>query len=141
MVIKDINLSFVQTQVLSGPLASLSPPPIPYTFLLSEPLYQEEIGSILSGASSRRLPWDGRAGKLFWFYYLEQTRARDVKPKNAWRGLVPIRCDLNATVSSTWVPGTVQVHGYLYPWGIALVVDVQAKGSWSLDRSSPTRWT
>jgi len=133
MVINELKLSFLQTEALPEPLASLGSPSIPYQFLLSEPLYQAELARVESGESEHRMPWYRHAGKLFWFYYLEQTRIRNVKPRQAWRGLVPLYCDVDATVSAAWVPGAVSLRGYVYPWGIAVVADVQAKGAWSLD--------
>jgi hypothetical protein len=138
MVVNKLKLSFVQIQTLIAPLASLGAQKIPYQFLLSTPLYKAEIGRAVSGQSAHHLPWDdgeGGEGTLFWFYYLEKKRIWKIAPDDAWRGLVPLRCDLDATVSAAWVPGTVALRGYLYPWGIAVVVDVQATGPWSLEQA------
>jgi hypothetical protein len=132
-VIKEIRLSFIHLETLTAPLCSLSTPDIPYKFLLSEPLYQTQLANILSGSGLQRMPWYDGAGKLFWFYYLEKKGASYVKPKDAWRALVPLESDIDGTISGAWVPGMVKLWGYLYPWGIGLIADVQAQSSWSLD--------
>lgn len=135
MEIKEIRLSFIQLETLVAPLTSLLAPAIPYKFLLSEPMYQTEIAQIQAGGGPHHLPWHDGHGKLFWFYYLEKKGPSVAKPKDVWRGLVPLECDIDGKASSPGIPGSVALRGYLHPWGIGVIVDVEAKGSWSLEQA------
>jgi len=135
MTLKDIRLSFIQVETLTPALAALAPPTIPYKFLLSDALFQEQIAKSQSGVGPLRLPWHDTTGKRFWFYYLERKGAAYVKPKDAWRGLVPLQSASDGTASAAWISGTITTHGYLHPWGISAIVDVCANGSWTLDEA------
>src|SRR5262245_24347148 len=135
MTLKDIRFSFLQVETLAAPLAALAPPTIPYKFLLRDALFQEEIARSQSGLGSLRLPWHDSTGKLFWFYYLEKKGAAFVRPKDAWRGLVPLQSTSDGIASADWVPGTVTAQAYLYPWGISAIFDVRVHGSWTLDEA------
>src|SRR5262245_28495005 len=132
MNIKEIRFSFIQVETLTAPLAALTAPNIPYKFLLNDALYQAEVAKILSGSGPRRLPWHEGFGKLFWYYYMEKKGPGYVRPKDAWRGLVPMLSDVGGKASADWLPGgTISTYGFLYPWGIGAIVDVHVEGSWS----------
>lgn len=136
MIIKALRLSFIQLETITGPLASLKAQTIPYQFLLSQALFQGELSNALAGTGAPRVPWDDGVGKLFWYYYLEQTSVDKRKGKASWEKLVPLQTDLEGTtISAGWVSGTVEAHAYLYPWGIGLIVDVSAQGSWTLEEA------
>ncbi len=133
MMIKAIRLSFVRIDTVIPPLASRVAPAIPFDFLLSEPSFMNELARAQSGAGSRRIPWHDGFASRFWFFYLEKRMPP--KAKEAWRGLVPLECEVDGKVTAGWLPGTVGLRAYLYPWGAALLVDAEAKGSWSLDQA------
>jgi hypothetical protein len=138
MVIKELRLAIVQVESITDPLVALRAPEIPYPILLSDALFEAELGKALAGGSELglTLPWAQRVGKRFWFYYLNKTPLKSRKANQLWRNLVPLRRSLESVaVSGKSIPGTVETYAHLYPWGIGLIADVHLTGSWSLDEA------
>ena len=66
MKINGLRLSFISIESFMQPLRSLSPPPIPFSFLLSGPLFEGKMGQSLEGLGPFDVPIRGAYGKLFW---------------------------------------------------------------------------
>jgi len=136
MVITDTRFAFIEVETLADPLAAVAAPTIPLAFLLNEAAYQAALNDAVERKGTRRMPWDDDFGKLFWYYYLERTLQFHVTFNDAWRGLVPLREPSVGVAKAAWLgDGEVIVHGYLYPWGVAAIIDVGARGRWSLDKA------
>ena len=127
MIINQVRLSFIQFESLADHLAPLSPPAIKYGFLLNEALYQKQI-LFLSGQMGL-----GDYASWFWFYYLKKKLASSAKPNEAWHGLLPFRTAEETLVATAGLDGTASASAYLYPWGIGLVLEIEAKGAWELN--------
>ena len=135
--IKEIRLSFIQFEILADPLKALNPPPIPFSFLLSGAAYGQQWRALFQGASTVGAdllpPWHKGYAKLFWKYYAPQRQ-----PGDLWRSMVPFRRAC-VPVTASWLagatPGTATAAAYLYPWGIGVVMDVEAKLNLDLDQT------
>lgn len=132
MKITEIRFSFLQVKCLSQPLSALTRPKIPFGFLLSGPDYQQQFAAAVAGQGPCQPPWRGGYGKLFWKYYIQKKPA---SPKDLWRALVPLTYELEDAVAADWLPGKISARVYLNPWGIGVVVDVDASGSLTLDEA------
>jgi len=127
MQIKESRISFVQVERLADPLRSLQAPHIPFPYLLSGPLFEQEYA--FSNAPMKKEKY----GQLFWRYYVPK---REPTTKDLWRALVPLRHDVNLSVN-TFVPQVqrVLILSFLYPWGLTAVVDISTSGLLSLDQT------
>jgi hypothetical protein len=121
MQIKNVRISFLQTECLGQPLRKAAPA-IPFSFLLSGPLFQGEFSRALTGTGSCRSPWSKGYGKSFWLYYLGGTGKNT---KELWRALVPLRYRFDPPIDAGWLIGTAVARIYLYPWGPGVALDIE----------------
>src|ERR1017187_118292 len=129
MRIKEVRISFIQVEFLGALLRSRQAPSIPFSFLLSGPLFQGQYTQALANRGPVNAPWAWEGYALvFWRYYLGITRS----PKQQWRTLVPLEYQLATSISPSW-SGKAIARAYLYPWGIGSLVDVSLTGLWSFD--------
>lgn len=124
MLIKELRVSFIQVDYCGEVLRALPPPAIPFDFLLSEGDFQKEFQKALTGKGAYRTPLGGDYGESFWSYYCKRD-------KDFWRVLVPL-CYQPKLGVTNW-PGNGLVNAYLYPWGVAALVDVSFSGEMDLD--------
>src|SRR5271165_2036357 len=110
MRIKEVRISFIQVEFLGALLCSRQAPSIPFSFLLSGPLFQGQYTKTLANRGPVNAPWawDGYAW-FYWGYYLGDNRS----PKQQWRALVPLEYQLAASISPSW-PGKAIARAYLY---------------------------
>lgn len=124
MKINDMRLSLVEFESHADQLRSFSPPSIPFRFLLDSGLYQEEFSRALKKQGSGLAPWASGYGRLFWACYNEKPSPT---PKDLWESLVPFQFAAEAKVTASWLTGTARARAYLYPWGIAAMLDLGIK--------------
>lgn len=132
ITIKEIRFTFLQVECLASPLRALKSPAIPFDFLLSGPRYQREFEDAIEGSSDCLPPWRDGFGKLFWRYYLYKIPPA---AKDARRAMAPFYLPLKTKIAADWLTGKAGARAYLYPWGIGLVFDVRATGSFTLDEA------
>lgn len=136
MVITDIRFSFIETETLADVLADVKPAVIPYAFLLGQASYQSALANAIAAKGNRTLPWQDDFGKLFWYYYLQRKSDFSITSKEAWLGLVPLQEPPMGTAVAPWLPaGEIEIRPYVYPWGVAAVIDVHAWGEWSIEEA------
>jgi hypothetical protein len=136
MVITDIRFAFIEVETHADTLAAVGGPKIPYAFLLNEAAYQTELAEAIMFKGARRMPWHDDSGKLFWYYFLERKTEFSVTFNEAWRGLVPLLQSGLEPATADWLDdGEINVRGYLYPWGVAALIDVHARGRWTMDEA------
>lgn len=111
------------------PLSSLTPPNIPFSFLLSGPLFEKQFTQALQNVGACVTPWRKGYGKLFWSYYVRQGQS---STKDLWRALVPLSYEVAVRVTPDRPDEKARARVYLYPWGIGLVLDISASGEWDL---------
>src|SRR5438128_7619443 len=121
MPINEMRLSFIQIECLAQPLRSLPPPNIPFSFLLSGPLFENQFAQSLQNVGPCRAPWRGGYGKLFWARYIPKIPPTT---KDLWHVLVPLHYELSFAATPKWPDSEACVRCYLYPWGIGVVVDI-----------------
>src|ERR1700719_1836686 len=125
LTIKEMKLSFFQVECHGDLLSALDAPAIPFKFLLSGPGYLEYLDRPM--LQNRRCPpaswmWPNY-GSNFWRYY---THTALPSHKELWRALVPLNFKFEGKITADWLNGGIVAIPYLYPWGIALMVDVTA---------------
>ena len=127
--VKEVRASFIQFIPALALLRTRTPPSIPCTFLLSDVDFQKQYSKVQTGQTDQRKP--ERYGKLFWSQYISNTT-----PALLWRNLVPIEYDLQTIVPSLVLDNcNVTLHAYLYPWGLAVIVDVKLMDAKPLDQT------
>jgi hypothetical protein len=134
--IRDMKLSLIWVETLPAMFDRPvnGPPPMP--FLRSAGYYAEMFDRLLRvkvDPNGITLPWRNLKVQNFWLSYLEQQTR--VSGSTAWRKLIPLRAKPPFKPQPTWllpVPKPVTLEGYFYPFGIALVLNAQYKGSLSL---------
>lgn len=136
MVITNIRFAFIEVETLADPLAAVAAPVIPYAFLLNQAGYERALDDAINLRGSRHTPWDDDYGKLFWYYYLERKREFSVTFKEAWRGLIPLWEPADGVVTAPWLnDATIGIRPLFYPWGVAAIIEVHARGRWTLDKA------
>jgi hypothetical protein len=118
----QIRLSFIQVELLSGPLRSRQAAAIPYPFLVSGPLYEAELAKGGKG-SAFKPAWAGGYGSRFWRYYAKKESST---PKELWRTLTPFFRPSNAQITAPEKNFTVEQRAYVYPWAVAVVVTAES---------------
>jgi hypothetical protein len=124
MQINEMRLSLVQFESQASQLRSYAPSSIPYRFLLDSGLFQAEFSRSLNGQGSCRAPWYSGYGRRFWGYYNQKEAPT---PKDLWEWLVPFQQAIEASARAGWLKGSARARAYLYPWGIAAVLDLDIK--------------
>jgi hypothetical protein len=77
-------------------------------------------------------PWPDRAGRGFWAYYFEDQRPlATIKGQQAWRGVAPLRVVLPLTVTTSEPEITVSLDAFVYPHGVAAIVNLTLVGAFS----------
>ncbi len=118
----QIRLSFIQVELLSGPLRSRQAAALPYPFLVSGPLYEAELAKAGKG-SAFKPAWAGGYGSGFWRYYAKKESAT---PKELWRALTPFFQPSIAQITAPEKNFTIEQRVYLYPWAVAAIVTAQS---------------
>jgi hypothetical protein len=92
-------------------------------------------GAATPGPANQGLgrPWVIPPGQPFWSHYLEGTSLDRVSPNQAWRALVPFRRRLDVHIELPKWPVRVVPHGFFYPHGVGLVLDITMKGEATLE--------
>src|SRR5450631_1396946 len=140
MPITETRISFVQVEFLGAVLRARNPTSIPFSFLLSGPLFQAQYQQAVGYSGNVDIPWatNGYAGH-FWRYYTQDREG----PKQYWRALVPLEYKLSVKVCPSW-SGDGIAKAYLYPWGIGVLLEVSLKGKWNDDdavsKAQDIRW-
>jgi hypothetical protein len=122
--IHAIRISFIQIESISGPLQATKTPAIPFSFLLSGPMFQEQYNTAANNGGSLQIPWSHGYGKLFWQFYV-RNNAKGVK--DYWRAVIPLEFRVEAAAKAAWLKGEVRLRAYLYPWGIGVVADIRTE--------------
>jgi hypothetical protein len=134
MQITDVRFSFSQVETLAEPLAARPAPAIPRQFLLNQAEFEQELRKALDfDPNALELPWHDKFGKLFWFHYLEGRFGRALAFNHCWRQLVPLLDPNVGSLEAPWLgeDGDAEIRAHYFPWGIGVIVDVRAVGSWS----------
>jgi hypothetical protein len=136
MVITHIRFAFIEVETHADALAAVAAPQIPLAFLLNEAAYQAQLADAVMVKGAYRMPWYDDFGKLFWYYFLERKSEFWVTFNEAWRGLVPLLQPNLGEADANWLDdGEIDVRGHLYPWGVAAIIDVHARGRWTLAKA------
>ena len=122
-----MRASFVQFEVLAGPLTTQTPPSIPFPFLLNGPGFRTQFVSATKGPC--RPPWEKDYARSFWQYYAQFPR---LNTQEIWRAMVPLEYPLSWSLKPSW-EGDSQAKAFLYPWGIGILVDVSITGKMQFD--------
>ncbi len=124
--LQRMRVSFIwhQNLMAEGPRAR--------TPILDRIAYDELFASKGSRHSgSLTPPWPSREQQGFWEWYLGKRNALEsVTPRNARRGLVPLRTRRSLNVTATKAGTTVSTDGFLHNWGASFVVTLALEGSW-----------
>lgn len=143
--VTDFRLSFVWSQ-FNGDLLQEPQPAAPFAFLGRKSAYAERFGSIMryDGTDPDGLtpPWPHRPGKHFWSMYLDR-KPQALDPWKAWKSMVPVRTRQVASVGASWLPGSLDVEGFLYPHGFGIMVtaNLRTSGSpWGLEELVDLAW-
>lgn len=127
--IKDLRLSLVWAATMLNILRD--PQPESKLIFLGRRFPYEEAFTAAAppamGPQGLERPWRVPPGQPFWSHYLEGRQLPKVTPTMAWRALVPFRKLLPVRGRSGWWDFRMVFHGFFYPQGIALVVDVTSK--------------
>ena len=118
--IKKLRLSFIHLECLAAPLRTWPSPEIPMPFLLSGPLFQAQMNEALNGVEPYSIPWIKGEGRRFWVRYIQKNSPTT---KDYWQALVPLGYQSELSPAPVWTDGTVSMRAFLYPWGIASIVD------------------
>ncbi len=104
-----------------------------HTGVGSEVAYGQLFDSLHRGAAgpvALSLPWLTYEYNYFWFYYLEQIHAERLSGRDGWKQLTPFRERVFKTAGGDW---GLLAEGYYYPFGIALVLTLDARMDRELD--------
>jgi hypothetical protein len=118
--IKNLRLSFIHVECVAAPLRTWPPPEIPMPFLLSGPLFQAQMNQALNDVEPYSIPWINGEGRRFWIRYIQKNSPTT---KDYWQALVPLGYQSELSPAPLWTDGTVSMRAFLYPWGIASIVD------------------
>lgn len=118
--IKKLRLSFIHVECLAAPLRTWPSPEIPMPFLLSGPLFQAQMNQALNEVEPYSIPWIKGEGRRFWIRYIQKNSPTT---KDYWQALVPLGYQPELSPAPVWTDGTVSMRAFLYPWGIASIVD------------------
>jgi hypothetical protein len=121
MKINEMRLSLVEVESHADQLRSFAPLSIPFRFVLDSGLYQEEFTRALNEQGFARAPWGSGYGRRFWTCYNEKSSPT---PKDLWESLVPFQLAAEAKVTAPGLKGSARARAYLYPWGIAAMLDL-----------------
>jgi hypothetical protein len=122
-----MRASFVQFELIAGPLTAQTAPSIPFSFLLNGPDFRTQFASPIK--SPCRPPWDKDYARSFWKYYAQFPR---LNTQEIWRAMVPLEYSPFWSLKPSW-EGDSQAKAFLYPWGIGLLVDVSITGKMQFD--------
>jgi hypothetical protein len=81
------------------------------------------------------LPWLGDGIADLWADYFESPNARSIKGRRAWSLVLPLRMRTLAVAKPTIrLDGRGRVEAFVYPHGVAVIVNVSASGPTSLEQ-------
>src|SRR5882724_1210645 len=129
MLIKQMQISFVAVECLADPLRAQLAPKIPFSFLLSGPLFRGKFSDTKSAGAPCCSPWANSYARYFWDYYIRKSGP---STQELWRAMVPLEYSLTLTPEPTW-EGQCLVKALLYPWGIGVLVDASILRAMNLD--------
>lgn len=142
--VEDIRLSFIWVETLTGLLASPGRDGASLSFVGSGAGYAAAFDTLLGGGAlpeGLEPPWRNLKAQRFWRGYLSRDAGKPLTGARLRRNLVPFRLKLPHTLEAAWQPAAGQappqltLEGFLYPFGIALVVTAQSQGSLTLDET------
>lgn len=135
--ITDLRLSFAWTATFLDIL--LDPQPQSKLVFLGRRFpYEKEFTAATPpavGPQGLERPWRVPPGQPFWSHYLDARQLPAVKPAMAWRALVPFRKQLPLRGRASWWEFRMVFHGFFYPHGIALVIDVSSRAGLGLEET------
>ncbi|MCW3094899.1 MAG: hypothetical protein JWL77_517 [Chthonomonadaceae bacterium] len=128
-----VRLSFVWVRTLPDLLLLNPVPPVErkHAFLGSLSQYADKFDGLIRHREKKLLPgdldlpWVDYDRDHFWSSYFRRTAGK-VNGSSACKNLVPCHWKLGFKVQAVWknMPRTVSVSGFLYPFGVALAVNV-----------------
>jgi hypothetical protein len=130
-LIHDVRLSLIWTETVPD-LFQNPTPAAPLAFLGRGYSYETRFEQAQNGGSlplDLTVPWPKPSGQRFWTFYLEGAIPGAIGGREAWRHLVPLRMPVSALAQVPWLPGRVGLEAFLFPHGLALVINIEVKSN------------
>lgn len=156
IVIGEVRLSFIWTQMLPALLSASPPEGTPLPVLSQKGRYSElfddaravEAESVTlgepwpepDGGPPYSCPWPVRGGRVrqpvwFWHNYLDKPEYENVAADRAWRLLVPLRVARALRLAADGLHGRGHLEAFCYPQGIALMATFSLLEPGGLDQT------
>ena len=140
--IKQFHLSFVFTQTLLDSQANilLKKQNAPLSGFVTEPGYVDVMESLRRGEPvplDLAVPWPHVTGQNFWDKYMGNQPLNDVRGRQCFQNLVPLRQPKifeKASFAGAEDVG-VLTDGYYFPFGIGLIIRILIKGDFSIPQA------
>jgi hypothetical protein len=153
--ITELRISLVWTQTLPSLLmasgSSLSPLDLSRDDRYSEGLERARWVSLspgsfdtpwpeVQGAPRLTTPWKTRGENSvepnnFWIYYAHLNDVGQISSQRAWKLLVPLRINRSARFESTAADARCRLEGFVYPFGVAIILGVTLRGAFDLHQA------
>lgn len=138
ITVSKLRLSYIWTETLGAQIAAAGDK-APMAFLRGRGSYEKEFEAALDSPAAGRPhltpPWRKDSPQRYWTYYAEKTPSDKIRPQQVWKLLIPLR--VPGPLIDASPPANVRLtqEGFLFPFGMALVLGVHLEQDLPLDKA------